>query len=228
MDSYLNQRERTLTRVAAVLLLLAAGCATEPTLGEPPPEHIINPTQAGFRIDGPEQVSMHFTEQGLTMTAPKGAWAWGWQLTAVGRPTTMVQAVAATPVLSLRAEGTRLEYDRDNVVEWYVDSPSVILQAFEVKTRPPGAGRLVIQGDVSTTMSADVLEADAGVAFSAGYEAGFVYGDAVAVDANEQPIYVEVRLMGSTLQLQLEDSDATYPIRVGVEMASNRQATPPG
>ena len=78
----------------------------------------------------------YFTGSGIRVvprTADASTWEWSLTLLGYGRPGAIESVEPAAP----RSERNRLEYDRRNIVEWYVNDERGLEQGFTLASPPP-------------------------------------------------------------------------------------------
>ena len=101
----------------------------------------------------------YFTDEGIRViprTEENPSWEWGLALVGYG------QGDAVRPVAGARLSpaDNRIDYDRGDVVEWYVNAPRGLKQGFTL-TRPPlnegseTRGTTLYAGDVITSINGE-------------------------------------------------------------------------
>jgi uncharacterized repeat protein (TIGR01451 family) len=167
----------------------------------------------------------YFTEEGIRViprTESEPSWEWGLSLIGVG-PAGDVRPVE---VATLEAEGNRVDYDRGDIVEWYVNDRRGLEQGFTISTPPDGdSGHpqvaallhidLALMGTLNPIISTD------------GQSIDFVTGEGVRVlryaelwvtDAtgHELAAWMEGFVVSGVrgIRLVVDDGDAVYPIAV--------------
>ena len=131
----------------------------------------------------------------------------------LGTPWTL-QLRTLAPATEPVAHGTRLEYRRGPITEWYVNEPAGFEQGFTLTARPVGgaAVELELRGDLVARLDGrDVQLLDAAGVVRARYE-GAVAWDATGRDL---PLRVELHLRfdgSARIRLIADDAGAVYPI----------------
>jgi hypothetical protein len=160
-----------------------------------------------FGSDGPIVIPRTGQEGG---EAP--AWRWEARLVAWGR----AGALLPVPTASLVASDNRIDYERSTLREWYLNDEEGIEQGFALASPPPGegaGGQLGLELALGGNLLAQVGEDGAGIEFrEPGGELVLAYGGLRATDAQGQELPAQVKLNGSTLELLVDDSQASYPI----------------
>ena len=150
-------------------------------------------------------------------TRKPGEWSWSWRTESWGRAGRMRPALAAEP----RAIGSRVEYRRAGMVEWYENLSGGVEQGFTLTTRPAGAGPLRIAGRISDELRARVGEG--GEAASFVDRSGTLvlhYGSLAAWDARGRKLHARLEVRDGALAIEVEDQGAAYPITVDPLMTS--------
>ncbi len=179
--------------------------------------------QAGLPIDGQRagwqapnrMLGMRtvFTPDGVRIV-PHGGRAWSLALTLSSLERGDLSEAVAPALFEVR--GTRVEYRRDGLVEWYSNEHGGLHQAFELETRPlgnvDGALRLVLE--VGGTFEGAVLGSDA-VRFTQ-REGGdaLTWSGLAAWDSLGTRLDVCVSLEGNSLSIVVDDARAAYPITI--------------
>jgi hypothetical protein len=138
-------------------------------------------------------------------------------LAALGRMGMLNPAPQATlEAANVEAATNRIEYRRDQLVEWYVNDENGLEQGFTLSS-PPAEGEsplqldLVISGDLTPQMNAtgDGIEL-----LNSEGQPVLRYGGLVAVDAEGKSLHAWMSLEGAALSLIVEDAGAVYPITI--------------
>jgi len=113
---------------------------------------------------------------------------------------------------SVRAAGSRVEIDRGQVVEWYVNSAEGLEQGFRLASRPPG------DGDLALELALDGAQAtlDGGrVVLASGSGRRLGYDHLAVVDADGRAVPARLELPSPTaIRIVVADSRARYPLDV--------------
>ncbi len=142
-------------------------------------------------------------------------WRWETSLVAWGRAGNLQPALQA----ELAVQDNLVEYRRGGLVEWYRNDENGLKQGFSLDS-PPAGGlggqplqiELVLGGDLRPEMALGGAEIDFRMPDGSG---GFRYRGLEAVDATGVLLPAVLALQGSTLEIRIEDANATYPIEVG-------------
>jgi hypothetical protein len=179
----------------------------------------------------------YFTSTGIRVISridPTPSWEWGLTLTRYGYADDL-QAV--TPA-ELVAEGNRIEYQRGDLTEWYVNDECGLEQGFTLKAPPlPARERglggeglvleLVLSGDLTPMLTDDsAIEFTTPPSTSSGQGGGarvLRYADLHAYDATGHVLPAHMSLVplnnascfkSHALHLTVDDSTALYPITI--------------
>ncbi len=119
------------------------------------------------------------------------------------------------------AKGSRVEYRRGSLVEWYVNEQRGVEQGFTIGAPPAVAGaraqgeqlslRLAVEGDLRAELSADGQ--NVGFVNAAG-ERELLYDQLVAFDARGRELPSRMRVEGAEVVLEVEDAGASYPLTI--------------
>jgi Bacterial Ig-like domain (group 3)/IPT/TIG domain/Fibronectin type III domain/FG-GAP repeat len=126
-----------------------------------------------------------------------------------GRSSDLVSLPRVTP----RSSGNAIAYRRSWLTEWYRNGPLGLEQGFSVARRPGGRGRLVVAMKVSGSLL--VHQAGSSLLFaprSGGPE--LRYGGLSANDSTGRTLAAELVVSDGTVQLQVDDTGARYPVRI--------------
>ena len=172
-------------------------------------QHRVQSDGGNYRADNPEsRLSTMFTHDGITAVHPGGELRMG--LTAYGYG----DLLRAPAVASIHASGTRVEYRRGTLVEWYSNEERGLEQGFTLSERPTNAGggpltlELGLSGDLTPVLSgSDVrLERD-------GHEV-LRYAGLRAWDADLRPLPAHIAIEENRIRLRVDDAAARYPVTI--------------
>lgn len=146
-----------------------------------------------------------------------GAWHWGLRLRACGR----AGALREVPEAQLYVQGSRVEYRRGELVEWYVNDARGLEQGFTLEAPPiPAAGALElaplelaleVQGGLSPELDPD----GRGLRFL--HRDGtcrLTYSGLRAWDAEGVLLEARIALEGRMLSILVRDRGARYPLTI--------------
>ncbi len=171
----------------------------------------------------------YFTETGaviiprLAEDSQSLAWRWATRLGAWGRaggePASsaapgMAQASAPAP---LSVQQNRVEMRRSGITEWYLNTQRGLQQGFEIAAAPQASAGAMLQVEllVDTDLQAEQRSPGSGVTFRcADGDCGLVYGLPKATGADGASLPVTADWDGARLLLQVDDSQAVYPLQV--------------
>jgi len=162
----------------------------------------------GLRADNPAQrFATAFGTDGVRVAPATGA-AWTMRATAIGTATGSI-AFAATPPVSA---GSRVEYRRDGLTEWYVNGPRGLEQGFTIAAPPAGADQFTVSLAVTGDLSA---QADNALAIGDLRYSGLTVTDAAGVTL---PAHLD--LADGTIQIAVNAAGAQWPVTVDPTITS--------
>ncbi|MCK4579580.1 MAG: FG-GAP repeat protein, partial [Candidatus Marinimicrobia bacterium] len=125
------------------------------------------------------------------------------------------QVVKVPKIASSRIDGSRIEFQRGSICEWYENSPKGIEQGFTVLEKPNGTGPLVL-GLLTTGTTKPVLskEEDSVAFLTASNREVLTYSDLHVFDTNGQSLLSRFEVNDQFLNIVIDDSSAIYPITV--------------
>jgi RHS repeat-associated protein len=155
---------------------------------------------------------------GLSSTDKQHHWRWGMQLVGYGYGEKRERIAEAV----LIAQGNRMEYQRPNLTEWYLNGPLGLEQGFtlhmppgERETNEPLTLDLEFEAGWSLELAADrqhlILKQEAGTQI-------LHYGHLFVTDAQERRLPVHLECVGDDpsrpqiVRIQVDDREAVYPI----------------
>ncbi len=153
---------------------------------------------------------------GTTTLAGNGDWAWGLRLTGYGYQdqSGFQNLTGVTPILTAAKATLTYQWDA-NISEWWINTPAGLEQGFTVQQRPDdvATGPLVVdmavKGDLTPMLRGD------GIAFTDSSNATILtYNKLHVTDAAGQVIPARFAVMGQTLQILVDDQQATYPLTI--------------
>lgn len=128
-----------------------------------------------------------------------------------GRPSAMRRVSPVGPTIA----GTRIEYQRGDVVEWYVNDSRGLEQGFDLARSPEGTGELTFEFRLDGGL--DAVSAFDGAAIEiadADGRAILRIGELVTIDATGSVLPCRFDLDASVLRIVVDDAGALYPIVV--------------
>ncbi|MHB8645984.1 MAG: FG-GAP repeat protein [Thermomicrobiales bacterium] len=164
-----------------------------------------------FRAANPaHHLTAAFLPDGIAITGDPDGGApstWGMRLATIGDGTHVLPVAAASPVLS----GTRVEYRRGNVTEWYLNSPLGIEQGFTLAAPPTGDSTitltLAVRGAVATPAGSAAL-------FRLPSGGELRYSGLAVTDAAGHPLRAALLPDGGTMRITVDTRGAIYPITI--------------
>ncbi len=159
--------------------------------------------RSGFRATGVRLGT--WSEDGDARGRPGVSLAFG----GLGRKGALLPVEGVTP----RSLNNRVEYVRDEVLEWYLNGPLGLEQGFDIAHRPAGSGEL----EVRVSLGGEWTPRQVGDRIEFTDSSGRVrasYSDLFAIDATGAVLPARLELDGSELDLVVQDAAARYPVRI--------------
>ncbi|MDQ2737398.1 MAG: FG-GAP repeat protein [Actinomycetota bacterium] len=150
--------------------------------------------------------------------APTTGAVWTMHATAISTATGNIPVTVAQPIIA----GSRVEYRRDGLTEWYVNGPHGLEQGFTVAALPTEAAQftlaLAVTGDVPTQTDSGLMIGD------------LRYRDLAATDAAGAILPAHLDLADGAIQIVVDATGAQWPVTVDplVTQSSPAPTTPPG
>ena len=153
-------------------------------------------------------IHSNFTPSGAAMRVAQGTL--GLSLTGVGRAQRLNPVAPAAP----KAAANQVTYRHGSISEFYRNGPYGLEQGFTVGQRPQaGAGSLVLALSVGGSLVPRQVGSQIQFRTHSGATA-LRYGQLGALDATGRRLPAHMQLRNGTLQLQIDDSSARYPLRI--------------
>jgi hypothetical protein len=133
------------------------------------------------------------------------------------------------PQVAARTVGNHVSYRHEGVTEWYRNGPLGLEQGFTLQRRPPSShGWLTIAVRISGGLAARLDSQEVLFTRSSAEDVPFRYGGLRATDAAHRSLPVQLGLIGATLLLRIDDSDARYPLKVDPYIQQGSKLTASG
>ena len=142
--------------------------------------------------------------------APATGAPWTMQATAISTDGGRLPLAAAAPIIS----GTRVEYRRDGMTEWYVNGPQGLEQGFTL-IDPPARARAT-DGFTLLVGLDGVTARTSGSALTLSGADGrqWRYGDLSATDATGKTLPATLTAAAGSIRITVDDAGAVYPVVV--------------
>jgi hypothetical protein len=165
-----------------------------------------------YRGDNPAQrLTLEFNEREARLSHPDGSVSF--HLTGYGYGDRLRTPAGAT----LTGTGNRVEYQRGDLTEWYVNGSQGLEQGFTLAHRPgtdrAGEPLVIALGVAGGLAPAQKADKDA-VLFESGRGAVLRYAGLKAVDAGGRILASRLEERGREIRLIVEDESAEYPLAV--------------
>lgn len=157
-------------------------------------------------------LALQMDAQGVHLQGRDGTELGSLQLLRAGcadRPTPLA---AVTP----HAQGSRVEYQRAGLTEWYVNGPLGIEQGFTV-TRDPGCRRLAFELQLGREWTAQLVGSGPQARIELQDRRSgqrMYYSDLFARDAQGRELGTQLQLSAHTIRLEVDAAGARYPVEV--------------
>lgn len=190
--------------------------------------HGIETEAGGYRAHNPRNAQQIAFREGGIEVAPAGpdaSWSWGLQLIGYGTP----QDLQALPPAQGQVSGTRVEYRRGPLTEWYDNRVLGLEQGFTLHEPPPGTdGDLLLALRLRGGLSPQWDQTGQALSFyTPSGDYALSYRDLKVVDADGQPLPAHLALRDQTLEIHLEVRDAHWPISVDPLVVNEQKVTEP-
>ncbi|MFC2031114.1 hypothetical protein ACFLWA_10335, partial [Chloroflexota bacterium] len=178
-----------------------------------------SPGIATYSAENPAQgMRYSFDPDRVWIHSKAGGWTWGLRLDRWGYAEAMLPAPA--PVVS--ASTTEITYQRGpSLTEWYLNTPWGLEQGFTVSRPPRVAAQATSQQASPLTLELKVagnleprLESRTDLGLYAAHGQVARYAGLYAFDAAGQDLPAHLELVGDTLRLVIDDSNARYPVTI--------------
>ncbi|MGA3194212.1 MAG: hypothetical protein ABSD39_04345 [Terriglobales bacterium] len=171
--------------------------------------HQVKPAGRGYGLQNPEnQLNAEFHDGAMTAEHPDGRL--GLRLESYGYG----DRLESPPLASVHAAGTRVEYQRGTLTEWYVNDVRGLEQGFTLYERParPDGGPLAIElavtGNLKPTLVGDHIE------LRRDARPVLLYTGLRAWDSAGHSLNARMAVRDRRIRLLVNDRDAAYPITI--------------
>jgi hypothetical protein len=225
-----TRRLTALILCAGALPLLAATSAPDEGL-----RHALTRAMYSFEYSGrgiyrsqnpAQQLSLGFDSRDVQVTHPGGSIRF--HLTGYGYGDPLQKPAPGT----LSASGDRLEYQRGNLTEWYMNGSQGLEQGFTLSRRPGTPDRkgqpLVIAIAVSGELTPIQKANEESVQFQSSHGVVLRYAGLQAWDARGRTLTSHLEVQGRELRLIIDDRHARYPVTVDPTWTQQQELTPSG
>jgi len=171
-----------------------------------------------------QKLSIEFDSQGARLKHPLGSV--GFHLAGYGYGDALQSPVAPT----LHADGTRLEYRRGDLTEWYVNGRQGLEQGFTLRQRPQ-AGREGAPLGIALGVTGDLAlsQQDGAILLKSGKSVVLRYAGLTAVDARGRKLPARLETRGKDgsqeILITVDDRAAQYPLTVDPTWSQEQELT---
>ena len=171
-----------------------------------------------------QQYRAEFRDDGACVTSSAGGWSLGLKLVAFGAEGKTTEVGTATR----HAEGRRVEYRRNGIVEWYVNGDAALEHGFRIAEESAGGSeklQLILDcgGGLPLTASSD----GAAVEFlDATGKPAMTYAKLMAYDALHQALPAHMAIGEQGLTINVDARDAVYPVVIDPELHNDAKLIP--
>ena len=121
--------------------------------------------------------------------------------------------VSAIKKVTPKAKGARVEYQRDGLTEWYINSPYGMEQGFTVTApKEKTADKLTLSFTLDG--KGEVIQKGNGLTFTSKGKPSINYSGLHAYDANDKTLLSKLSLNGKIVSIEVDVTNAAYPIIV--------------
>jgi hypothetical protein len=213
---------RLLLGSACLLLSLSAAAQTQNTLtkiAESISYHFNPLSKENTYTATNHAQQLHFTFEidGLRVNRLNAKTPWHWQMRIHGYG--YGNEIQALPAANLVSKKNRLEYQRDNLIEWYINEQTGLEQGFTLKA-PPQPRRttapLRLAMNLDTNLTPQLTPDKQAIAFrNKTGETVFHYDKLHVFDAQQQKIPAQMALIDAeTVVIEVDDRQAVYPLTI--------------
>jgi len=157
-----------------------------------------------------QQLSLGFDSRDVRISSPEGSVRF--HLTGYGYGDRLIKPAPG----ALSASGDRLEYQRGDLTEWYVNGSQGLEQGFTVARRPAISGAkgqpLIIAIAVASLLKP--VASDNAVDFASSDGVVFRYRGLRVWDARGRHLTSRLEVQGRELRLIIDDRHAEYPVTI--------------
>jgi hypothetical protein len=173
-------------------------------------------------VNRKQRLTLEFDGREARLSHPDGSV--NFHLTGYGYGDRLQRPAPAT----LAGNGTRMEYQRDDLTEWYVNGSQGLEQGFTL-AKHPGTGRageaLVIALSVAGELAPDQRAGEEAVLFESSKGVVLRYAGLTAVDARGRILASRLEVRGREIRLIVEDRNAQYPLIVDPTWTQQQELT---
>jgi uncharacterized repeat protein (TIGR01451 family) len=169
-----------------------------------------------------QRLTLEFNGQEARLNHPDGSVSF--QLTGYGYGDRLRKPARAV----LAGHGNRLEYQRGDLTEWYVNGSQGLEQGFTLARRPGAErenGPLAIALDAAGGLAPAQKAGENSVRFESSKGVVLRYAGLRAVDAGGRVLPSRLQVRGREIRLLVEDQDAQYPLVVDPTWTQQQQLT---
>ncbi len=155
-----------------------------------------------------------FTERGAVIRpADKSGWSWGLELQA--------KTEGPRPKAEVRTSDNRVEINRGNITEWYVNSPDGIEQGFTISRQIGNAERLAVDMKMTGTLRPKFADDGRAIDFyGTGNMAVLTYSGLKAYDSEGTVLPSRFEAVSGGIRIAVDDRNAAYPVTIDPLAAS--------
>ncbi|MGI9102362.1 MAG: hypothetical protein ACR2IF_07930 [Terriglobales bacterium] len=172
-------------------------------------EHRAEPQKAGFRLQNPEnQLQAEFQNGTVTIQHPNGRL--GLRLRSYGYRKRM----RAPSPAAVHAAGTRIEYRRGLLTEWYANEARGLEQGFTFDQRPDASADGPLMIELAVSGSLQPVLAGEHIELRQDSRSKLLYTGLRAWDATGRALDARMAVRAEHILLQISDAGAIYPITI--------------
>src|SRR5260370_13720354 len=171
--------------------------------------HEVQPNGSGFHLENPEnQLKASFAQGGISVT--HACSSFGLRMEGYGGRGHLLKPVDAAP----SANGSRVEYRRGDLVEWYINESRGLEQGFTLLKRPAFADSGSLTLEMSVTGDLTPVLAGKDISLQRDGHEVLRYAGLRAWDTDGKELPARMEVEGRHVRLQVDDNGAKYPVTV--------------
>lgn len=168
--------------------------------------HIKDAGNGAFKADSPElELKAEFGASDVTLKRNEGG-------------TIKISLSGAKKVAPVKTSDSRVEYQRGNLTEWYINSPFGLEQGFTFNERPEDlkeGDKLIVKVDFEVSSELDAVNHEPGKSVKISdkiTDEALRYGKLFVFDSNGKQLPASMVYKDNSIILAVDDTDAKYPV----------------
>ena len=169
--------------------------------------------ESGFLFQAPNRAQgfrIEFSEKGIVVSPlsnDKAGWSWGLEL--------IERAQDSRHKADVTVKGNRLEIGRENITEWYINSPDGLEQGFTINKPLGHDGKLNIDMKLKGGLHPKFAEDGQAIDFyDNSHVAVLSYSKLIVTDAAGVVLPSKFEAVNGGIRISVDDKDAVYPVTI--------------